>query len=71
MGEELTLELLRKLRESQDRHEKFVCRMHEEGCRINASKESLRIALVAKGFDIPEGLKLSEWIPYIEKGVRL
>jgi hypothetical protein len=71
MEEELTLELIRKLRESQDRHEKFVYRMYEEGCRINESKESLRIALVNKGFDIPEGLKLSEWIPYIEKGVRL
>ena len=71
MEEELTLRLLCKLRESQDRYEKFVDRMHEEGCRISESKESLRIALVDKGFDIPEGLKLSEWIPYIEKGVRL
>jgi hypothetical protein len=71
MGEELALELLRKLRETQDRYEKFVNHMHEESCRISESKKSLRIALVDKGFDIPEGLKLSEWIPYIEKGVRL
>ena len=68
MSEEMELELLRK---AFDRHQEALREMVEEIDRINESKESLRITLVDKGFDIPEGLKLSEWIPYIEKGVRL
>lgn len=68
MSEELELELLRK---AFDRHQELLREMLEVIDRINESKESLRIALVDKGFEIPESLKLSEWIPYIEKGVRL
>lgn len=49
----------------------FLHQASDEIDRINESKEKLRIALVKEGFDIPKGLKLSEWIPYIERGVRV
>ena len=38
--------------------------------RVMERKERLRKALVNAGYDIPEGLTLEEWIPYIEGGVR-
>jgi hypothetical protein len=39
-----------------------------EARKIMERKERLRKALVNAGYDIPEGLTLEEWIPYIERG---
>lgn len=38
--------------------------------RVKTSKERLHKALNDAGFNIPEGLTLDEWIPYIERAVR-
>ena len=53
-----------------ERQQELLRQASNEIDRINESKENLRIALVKKGFNIPEGLKLGEWIPYIENEVR-
>lgn len=55
----------------EEKYQDLLHQASDEIDRINESKEKLRIALVKEGFDIPKGLKLSEWIPYIERGMRL
>ena len=52
----------------EEEYQEFLHQASGEIDRIKESKEKLRIALVKEGFDIPEGLKLIEWIPYIERG---
>lgn len=46
--------------------DKITKRVETEAENIKARKEKLRLALVAAGYHIPEGLSLDEWIPYIE-----
>ena len=46
--------------------DKITKRVETEAENIKARKEKLRLALVAAGYPIPEGLSLDEWIPYIE-----
>ena len=46
--------------------DKITKRVETEAENIKARKEKLRLALVAAGYPIPEGLSIDEWIPYIE-----
>lgn len=47
--------------------EKIKKRVDTEAEKIKERKEKLRLALVAAGYPIPEGLSLDEWIPYIKE----
>lgn len=69
------------MRRMSKRQDEFECRLKEASDRlveetkkktneVKMRKEKLRVALVKAGYDIPEGLTLEEWIPYIERGVR-
>lgn len=64
MSVALAQKVLREMSETQE----VIREMSETIDGIKESKERLRIALVNKGFGIPKGLKLEEWIPYVERG---
>lgn len=48
--------------------EEFIDICQGQADRITKEKEELRRALNEKGFGIPHGITLGEWIPYIRQG---
>lgn len=55
-------------RELDEKHQKHLQIIDEKIEKIKKEKEELRRALNEKGFNIPHGLTLSEWIPHIRLG---
>lgn len=51
-----------------EKFQEFLDKFQMQSNRITKEKEKLRRALNEKGFNIPPGLTLSEWIPYIRQG---